>query len=147
MKDDPGGAREGGCFCGRVRYAMTAEPVSSSICHCDSCRRSCGAQSVAWLAVPAASLSFTSGEPTEHRSSEDVVRTFCGGCGTSLTYKHGGDPDSIDVTTASLDFPDDFPPTHHTWLEDKLGWEGIDDGLARYPWGSSSGRVECQFRG
>jgi hypothetical protein len=53
----------------------------------------------------------------EHRSSAEVRRTFCGRCGTSLTYRHDGDPDFIDVATATLDHPDEFPPTRHVWLE------------------------------
>jgi hypothetical protein len=40
------------------------------------------------------------------------------------------------VTTASLDRPDEFPPTRHIWLEDKLAWEHVDDGLPRFERGS-----------
>jgi hypothetical protein len=61
-----------------------------------------------------------------------VTRTFCGTCGTSLTYQNDEDSDSIDVTTASLDWPETFPPTQHIWIEDRLGWVGVDDGLPRF---------------
>jgi hypothetical protein len=39
------------------------------------------------------------------------------------------------VTTASLDRPDEFPPSRHIWLDDKLAWEGVDDGLPRFEQG------------
>lgn len=131
--------REGGCFCGEVRYRVAGNPRTSAICHCVSCRRASGAQSVAWLTFPSEGFSFISGDPAEYRSSVEVSRTFCDGCGTSLTYQHGGDPDFIDVTTASLDLPDEFPPAHHIWLEDKVSWESINDGLPQFERGSSSG--------
>ncbi len=131
--------REGGCLCGGVRYRVAAEPRTSAICHCVSCRRASGAQSVAWVVFPSEAFSFVSGDPAEYRSSAEVSRTFCGRCGTSLTYQHDGDPDSIDVTAASLDLPDEFPPAGHVWLEDKVSWERVDDGLPRFEWGGSPG--------
>jgi hypothetical protein len=134
-----GGPRDGGCFCGRVRYRVTGEPLGSAICHCVSCRKASGAQSVAWLTFPLEGFSLVSGAPAEYRSSDAVSRTFCGGCGTSLTYRHEGDPDSIDVTTASLDLPNELPPTRHIWLEDKVVWEGVNDGLPRFERGGSPG--------
>jgi hypothetical protein len=130
-----GGPHEGGCFCGRVRYRVAGEPLRSAVCHCVSCRRTSGAPSVAWLTFPYRSLSFVSGEPADYRSSDEVSRTFCQGCGTSLTYRHDEDPDTVDVTAASLDRPDEFPPTRHIWLEDKLAWEGVEDGLPRFEQG------------
>jgi hypothetical protein len=131
--------REGGCLCGKVRYRVTGNPRTSAICHCVSCRRASGAQSVAWLTFPSEAFSFVSGDPAEYRSSVEVSRTFCGGCGTSLTYRHDRDPDFIDVTTASLELPDEFPPTRHVWLEDKVSWESVNDGLQRFERGSSPG--------
>jgi len=123
---------DGGCLCGEVRYIVTGKAESSLICHCVSCRRSTGAQSVAWLTFPSAGFSWLSDDPVvEHRSSAEVRRTFCGRCGTSLTYRQDGDPSFSDVTTATLDHPDEFPPTRHVWLEDGIGWDRVDDGL---PW-------------
>jgi hypothetical protein len=131
-----GGPHEGGCFCGRVRYRVSGEPLRSAICHCVSCRRTSGALSVAWVSFPYRRFSFIEGEPADFRSSDEVSRTFCQSCGTSLTYRDDEDADCIDVTTASLDRPDEFPPTRHIWLEDKLAWENVDDGLPRFEQGS-----------
>jgi hypothetical protein len=131
--------REGGCLCGGVRYTVSDGPRASAICHCVSCRRASGAQSVAWVVFPSEAFSFVSGDPAEYRSSAEVSRTFCGQCGTSLTYQRDGSPDSIDVTAASLDLPDEFPPTHHVWLEDKVSWESVDDGLPRFERDGSPG--------
>jgi hypothetical protein len=131
--------REGGCLCGEVRYRVAGDPRASAICHCASCRRASGAQSVAWVVFPSEAFSFLSGDPAEYRSSAGVSRTFCDRCGTSLTYQHDGNLDSIDVTAASLDLPDEFPPARHVWLEDKVSWESVGDGLPRFERGGSPG--------
>lgn len=128
---------EGGCLCGKVRYGVVGEPLGSAVCHCESCRRASGAQSVAWLTFPFDGFSLVSGDPREYRSSPGVSRTFCERCGTSLTYRRDEEPGSIDVTTASLDLPDEFPPARHIWLEDKVGWESVNDGLPRFERGGS----------
>jgi hypothetical protein len=51
-----------------------------------------------------------------------VVRTFCGRCGTSLTYEVEQRAAEIDITTASLDDPEAFPPTKAVFEEQKLSW-------------------------
>jgi hypothetical protein len=113
---------EGGCFCGAVRYRATLPPRISTICHCADCRRSAGAQSVAWVTFPAASFAWVGEAPAEHASSPGVLRTFCGACGTSLTYRSDERPEEIDVTTASLDDPEAYPPSKHVFPEQKLSW-------------------------
>jgi hypothetical protein len=126
-------AREGGCFCGAIRYRVAGAPVSSLICHCASCRRAGGAPSVAWLTFDRQAMEFIRGEPRSRRSSPDVVRRFCGVCGTGITYEHAADPDTIDVTTASMDDPTAFPPTREVWVEEKLWWEAFNNALDQYP--------------
>lgn len=119
----------GGCLCTNVRYEILESPCSSFICHCASCRKAAGAQSVAWVTLPNSAFSLISGEPTTYLSSARVKRSFCAKCGTTLTYRHDSDEGYVDVTAASLDEPNEFPPTHHAWLKDKVDWETVDDRL------------------
>ena len=54
--------------------------------------------------------------------------------GIEVNYElHGSEdapwPGTLDITTASLDEPERFPPTHHSWLGDDLGWVKFGDGL------------------
>jgi hypothetical protein len=128
---------DGGCLCGGVRYTVTGTPQSGQICHCFSCRTAAGAQSVAWLTFPSRDFSLIFGEPARYRSSAEVSRTFCSQCGSTLTYRHDGDPDFVDVTAASLDDPDEFPPTHHVWMEDAISWDMANDRLRRFERGGS----------
>jgi hypothetical protein len=113
---------QGGCLCGAVRYRAASPPRISTICHCADCRKACGAPSVAWITFPAESFAFAQGEPSRYRSSPPVVRTFCGRCGTPLTYQSDERAHEIDVTTASLDDAEAFPPTKQVFPEQKLSW-------------------------
>jgi hypothetical protein len=93
--------------------------------------------SVTWIAVKRDDFAFTVGDSVRFRSSPSVVRTFCEKCGTPLTYQHGDSPSTIDVTTATLDGPEEFSPTREIWLRHRLAWEPLDENLERYQKGSS----------
>lgn len=123
---------EGGCHCGAIRYALSVPPQQSMICHCKTCRRVSGAPIVAWLTVDPATLAITKGEPARYSSSANVDRQFCDKCGTQLTYARSDDDSYIDVTTASLDDPDAFPPSHHSWLSHDIAWITFGDGLPAF---------------
>ncbi len=123
----------GGCLCGAVRYWATGEPGHPTLCHCLSCRRASGAPVVAWVTFPTAGFGFVSGSPVRYRSSPPVVRSFCGACGTALTYEHADHPGGVDVTTASLDAPEAFPPADHTWSSHRIAWLRVSDALPAFP--------------
>ena len=123
---------EGGCVCGAIRYRVSGAPTNTMICHCRSCRRVAAAPVVAWLTFPAAQFEILRGHPSAFRSSDPVCRTFCAACGTPLTYEHSDNPDSIDITTCSLDDPERFPPTHHSWLSHDLDWVRFGDDLPTF---------------
>ena len=127
---------EGGCLCRAVRYRVNGGPIVTSLCHCRSCRLAAGAPSVAWVIFRSSEFAFSARRPARFRSSPAVIRTFCSQCGTSLTYQRDTEPDTVDVTTASLDFPDDFAPTREIWVAHKLAWEQLNDNFPHYP-GSS----------
>ena len=122
----------GGCFCGAVRYRLSGEPTESLVCHCESCRRIAGSPLVGWITVPKAALHFTRGVAANFRSSPTVVRGFCQTCGTPLTYESTAHPFEVDLTTCSLDDPDAFPPTYHTWTSDAVSWIRLADDLQTY---------------
>ncbi|TRY32145.1 GFA family protein [Aliiglaciecola sp. M165] len=112
----------GGCMCGMIRYKVTTTPSCSTICHCNDCRLACGAQSVAWFSLPVESFVITKGNPKTYQSSNNATRTFCHECGTSLTYINESRAHEVDVTTSSLDDPEQFPPEKQVYEEHKLSW-------------------------
>jgi len=126
-------SHRGGCLCGDVRYRITGEPLATTLCHCRSCRLASGAPAVAWVVVRRADFVIERGDPIAFRSSPAVERTFCGRCGTSLTYRRDDSPASIDLHTATLDAAAAFPPTREIWLEEKLPWMVSNQALAQFP--------------
>lgn len=117
----------GGCHCGTIRYRIDGPVVSAGICHCASCRRTAGAESVAWLTVAPGDIVQLAGDPTRYTSSPGVTRTFCPVCGTSLTFQNG--LSSIDITLASLDDPEAVPPTREWWLDHRVSWNPANPAL------------------
>ena len=123
---------EGGCQCGTLRYEIRDKPVGSMICHCHTCRRLSAAPVMAWLTVPAKAFKYTAGSPRAYRSSPPVLRSFCGACGTHLSYVHADHPEHVEVSTCSLDHPEAVPPTHHSWLSHNVAWVRFGDGLPNF---------------
>ena len=114
----------GGCFCGRIRYAVTAVPRKATLCHCVDCRRVAGAPAVAWFSVEQAGFRFTDGIPKRFRSSDRATRGFCPECGTPLMFEQDGS-DEIDVPTATLDDPNRVPPADHSWARSRVVWDQL----------------------
>lgn len=126
---------EGGCLCAAIRFRVSGEPECSVVCHCVTCRRANAAASVAWLTFGRAQFEILSGHPRTYKSSQGVVRQFCGICGSQLFYETSSSQASIDVTTASMDKPSLFPPTAEVWLEHRMSWQSADQLRTHYPRG------------
>ncbi len=122
----------GGCLCGAVRYRVAGPPRSTSLCHCDSCRRATGAPSLAWAIFDEDKVEIVAGRLAVYASSPGVERGFCARCGTSLSYARANRPGLFDVTTASLDDAEAFPPAREIWLEEKLAWEAANPALPHF---------------
>jgi hypothetical protein len=120
---------EGGCLCGDVRYRIQGQPLASGTCECRTCRKTSAAAIVSWLHIDEANFSFIAGKPVAFKSSLPVTRTFCGRCGTPLTYRTANYRAAIDVTTCSLDDPEAFPPIAHVWTSHRLSWVKLANGL------------------
>lgn len=123
---------QGQCFCGAIRYELGGPRRQATECHCTICRKTSGAPSVAWVTVQRDQFRLLEGAPKSFRSSDHATRSFCGACGTPLTFCSDHLPDEIDVTIASLDEPDRVPPEDHTWVSSKLAWVEISDRLPQF---------------
>lgn len=123
----------GGCHCGAIRYSIEGEPKHSSVCHCESCRRTTGGLTTAWVGFPSQTLVVEKGKPKSYCSSGAVDRQFCGECGTSLFYFNEPLlPGQVDVLTATLDEPGAFAPRLHVQLAEALPWEAALGDLPKF---------------
>ena len=135
----------GGCLCGAVRYRVEGPARSTSLCHCQSCRRATGGPSLAWVIFDEDKVVFERGAPAIYASSPGVERGFCARCGSSLTYRRANRPGLFDVTTASLDDPEAFPPSKEIWIAERLSWVAANPDLPQFARFSTAPRtpVNC----
>jgi hypothetical protein len=85
--------REGGCLCGKVRFAVTADPKMVAVCHCRHCQKTAGSAFSIVALVPEAALTIT-GDPATYNDTGDsggiVERSFCGNCGSPIVSRTAG---------------------------------------------------------
>ena len=123
----------GGCLCGRVRFDIWGEAAAIGYCHCRMCQLALGAPLNAWAAFRKTDVTFPGDAPKVFRSSPIARRAFCAECGTSIyTELDGADATQYySIRLATLDNPEDFPPTCHFGIENRLPWLNIEDDLPR----------------
>jgi hypothetical protein len=111
----------GGCQCGRVRYALYADPAEASICHCRMCQKATGGPFAIYAPVAAEDFAWTRGKPATFASSSVAARDFCADCGTPLTFRYLSRP-RISVSIGSLDRPERVRPRRHYGIESRIPW-------------------------
>ncbi|MEO9469491.1 GFA family protein [Parasphingorhabdus sp.] len=128
---------EGGCYCGKIRFKLSGEPVGQSICHCRDCQKSSGAASVAWIMLEQAGFSVTRGTLKTVSGAGSAVRHFCPDCGTGIAYYNAEIlPGMVDIQIATMDEPDKFMPEVNIQTAEQIDWEKSAHqlpGFDRYP--------------
>ncbi len=123
----------GGCHCGAVRYEVTTEPDYVAFCHCETCRKTTGAPAVVYSVYLDKNVVFTVGQRKTYHSSPGVSRTYCGDCGTSLSYESEWNGDIvIGFFVGTMDEPNLFPPQRHVFHGDRVEWFDAADKLPRF---------------
>ncbi len=123
----------GGCLCGRVGFDVWNPPAAVGYCHCRMCQLALGGPLNAWAAFKKADVTFSGELPKVFQSSPVARRAFCAECGTSIyTEIEGADgTEFYSIRLATLDNPEDFPPTCHFGVENRIPWLSIEDDLPR----------------
>ena len=125
-------AIEGGCRCGAVRYRAEGGPLWVTHCHCEECRRSSGAPGSTFVGVRSGGFAFVAGTPAAYESSPQVLRMFCGACGTPLTYEAAVYPGEVHIMAGTLDHPEGLAPERHVFVHERMPWLAIGDDLPRH---------------
>jgi hypothetical protein len=125
------GMFQGSCLCGEVRYEIKSRPKALSHCHCSQCRKGHGAAFASYGSVPRADLHLIQGAQhiTAYRSSESVLRQFCGQCGSSLFWSksRGEYADWISIALGTLDTSFTLDKQRHIEVASKASWYEIQD--------------------
>lgn len=88
---------------------------------------------VAWATFPTAELEWLKGKPRRFMSSPTAERSFCGDCGTALTFTFVKSPERTDVTLASLDHPELITPRDHIHTNTRIPWVKLADDIPAFP--------------
>ena len=123
----------GGCFCGRVRYQISAPLRSARSCHCSRCRKAFSGAGSAYAEVMPGSFSWVDGEEnlTAFEAKPGSGLCFCRLCGTTLcgTYKgevHG-------VTLGSVDGDPGVQIEVHIFVDSRAPWDHIGGNAPQFP--------------
>ncbi|MFT5013533.1 MAG: hypothetical protein ACJAX5_001719 [Patiriisocius sp.] len=119
---------KGSCQCGDVTYEYEGELGALGHCHCRICQKTHGAAYATYANAAPEGFQFLSGQSgiKEFRSTESVVRTFCGACGSNLQFIRKG-KNRFGLAVASLDTQLDHRPEYEIWTAELAPWGCRDD--------------------
>ena len=125
----------GGCACGAIRYASTAEPSFSLICQCRQCQRATGGGHATAFVLPADAVTVT-GEvrffDQQADSGNTVSRGFCPTCGSAVYSTNSGMAGLVFPRASSLDDPEVFKPQMIVYRKRAPSWDVMDSSLPAF---------------
>ena len=121
-------------MCGAVRFRTNGPPDRVLNCHCHSCRTHTGAP-MATLAVFHEDQVAFSGTPRKpYQSAQNVERSFCPDCGTSMTWETtlGDEGRLCAIHISCFEAPEALRPVAHSFHVERLPWFDAHDDLPRH---------------
>jgi len=118
----------GGCLCGNIRYTAHGKPLSTVLCHCESCRRVSGSAFSVNAVFPESAVEIT-GELSVFEDQGDsghpVLRYFCNRCGAPVRSAAKATQGLFVVKAGTLDEPHKVAPTAEYYSQAEVpGWRG-----------------------
>lgn len=130
----------GGCACGAVRYQVQGSPAVGTVCHCHFCQKRLASAFAILASFKEDAIEILQGElsEVEHRSDEGsrwLRMRFCAKCGTTVSHTAEFRPGMRTVAAGTFDDPNWFSIDRHIWVQSKLPWVVIPEGVATYAQG------------
>jgi len=122
----------GTCFCGNVRYEITAPLKNARSCHCSRCRKAFSGAGSAYAEVELGSFEWLSGEESlvTFESTPGWGLQFCGACGSTLCGMHDGRVHG--VTLGCVDGDPGVELQMHLFVGSKAPWDHIGGSARQY---------------
>ncbi|MDJ0826789.1 MAG: GFA family protein [Rhodobacter sp.] len=125
----------GGCYCGAIRYRITARPVFKAQCHCRACQHFSGGGPNYFMLIPPDGFAYIQGRPSRYARPDlpsPRTREFCATCGTHLTTIRPHAPEIV-VKVGTLDDPAVYGgPKAAIYTEDMQPFHLIPEGLPAF---------------
>lgn len=134
----------GRCLCEGVVYRIEGSLGPIFHCHCSKCRRWHGSAYRTRASVEKSRFHWVQGEEllSRYESSENVTKSFCSRCGSSLISTYRNRPDIVGVPLGGLEQDPQSRPEAHIFVNSKSPWHEITDGLPQFPeWPGGEERV------
>lgn len=126
----------GGCFCGAIRYEVTADPLMTGHCQCKNCQKDSGTGHASLMMFPKAAMKIT-GKAKEYQRKADSGNTvshgFCAICGSPLFGSTSGMPQGMAIMAGSLDDPSAFSAQFLVYTASAQPWDHIDLQGPKFP--------------
>lgn len=115
----------GGCFCGALRYRISAPPLFVYNCHCTNCQKIGGAAFVTNMAVLEGAFEFVRGTPRKTGWTSDAGTQrfgwFCNDCGGRIVHGQEVIP-VVTVRSGTLDDTSWVIPVGDIWTKSAQPW-------------------------
>ena len=119
----PGLPARGRCLCGGVRLEITAPPLMTAACHCESCRRMSASAYSLTVMIPAAGFAVLAGTPVlGGLRGADRHHFFCPDCMSWMFTRLAGVEDRVNLRPTMLDDASWFVPFVETMTAERLPW-------------------------
>lgn len=128
----------GSCFCGKVRYEVSASLKNARSCHCSKCRKVFSGSGSAYAEIEPGTLTWTQGEASlvKHESAPGWSLGFCGTCGTTLCGMHQNDVHGL--TLGSVDGDPGVQIEMHIFVGSRAPWDHIGGSAPQFESGPDS---------
>jgi hypothetical protein len=126
----------GSCFCGAVRYHLTAPPMFVNCCHCRDCQKQTGGAFAINAVIETDRIVLLSGAPAavtvpaESGRPHDIYR--CPRCQSAIWSDYGRRRALSFLRVATLDDAGAFPPDVHIFTRTKLPWVRLPEGVRSF---------------
>ena len=125
----------GRCLCGAVVFEVSEPFVTSSVCHCTTCKKISGGAGTVNVRAATSAIQIVSGREhvVTYQPSEGSAKSFCGICGTNLFGAGWPESEWTSVRVPALDDSAGIRPEKHSFVRSVAAWETLpDDGLPRH---------------
>ncbi|KAL5349984.1 hypothetical protein ACLOAV_005020 [Pseudogymnoascus australis] len=119
----------GSCWCGKLQYEISGEPVGKATCHCLTCRKITGSAFSLNAIFPKDAVKVASGThktfTKAHENGMVITITFCPECATTI-YKEADEvafKDKVILQTGTLNVAlDSLGPEAELWVQHRPEW-------------------------
>ena len=135
QSDDQSVRYSGSCLCGTVRFRATGPALFVAHCQCVVCRKTSGTGHSTDAVFRAADVVIEgplSGYRSWSEAGNQILRSFCGYCGTKISTSNSGSPKDVALNLAAFDDPGSMTPDRVYFTRSALDWDLMDPALTAY---------------